>query len=58
MTSCETDADCGRLNYCDTDEEICIHNDIFEVGGLEIFAFILIGVFLGFTNAGGLVKFY
>ncbi|KRX07294.1 hypothetical protein PPERSA_06909 [Pseudocohnilembus persalinus] len=54
MASCVTDDDCGRQNYCDQDDQICVHEDLFHYTGLEIFCFILAGVLLGFHNLGGL----
>ncbi|KRX07296.1 hypothetical protein PPERSA_06911 [Pseudocohnilembus persalinus] len=54
MSSCLQDSDCGRLNYCDLDKEICTHDDIFPIKGLDIFGYLLIGVFLGLQNIGGL----
>lgn len=53
MESCKVDNDCGRYNYCNSSEE-CVHDDIFPVKGIEVAGYIIIGIFLGLQNVGGL----
>jgi len=47
MQTCDTNSDCGRLNYCDLDLNECVHDDIFPVKGLDIVAYFVMGIFLG-----------
>ncbi|KRX04407.1 hypothetical protein PPERSA_00719 [Pseudocohnilembus persalinus] len=61
-SKCRDDNECGKYNYCDLDEQKCIHDDLFKNLGIEIICIILIGVLLGLHNIAGLgvgtVKIY
>lgn len=56
MADCNNNSDCGRLNYCDLEEEICVHEDIFPVKSLDIVGYCIMVVLLGIANIGGIVK--
>lgn len=59
MEKCTSNDDCGRLNHCDIEKGFCTHDDIFPLTTLQVIGFILMVIFLGISNVGGLViKYY